>query len=217
MSTQSKAGQFRLYHYWRSTSSWRVRWALELKGIRPDFIAINLLNDEAESPEHLARNPMGYVPCLEIHHGSGVHTLTESTAVIEWLDETFPEPPLLPEDAFMRAHARALAEIVNSGIQPLQNLNVVEYLSPDPAVRKSWTQHWIRHGLRAFEALVQKHAGRFCIGDEITLPDLYLIPQCYAALRNEVSLTEFPTIARINEAALQLPSAKAAHPDSFKP
>lgn len=217
MTTPSKPGQFKLYHYWRSTSSWRVRWALQIKGITPEYVAVDLLGDETEQPAHLAKNPMGYVPVLELHQGESFHRLGESTAIIEWLEETFPEPALLPEDPFLRAHARMLCEIVNSGIQPLQNLTVTDYLSPDAEKKKSWTQHWIRRGLNAFETLVQMHAGTYCIGDDLSAPDLFLIPQCYAAQRNDVSLAEFPTIARIQEAANRLPSAIAAHPDRFKP
>jgi maleylpyruvate isomerase len=210
----------KLYHYWRSTSSWRVRWALIIKGVKVEYVPVDLLTDESERPEHLARNPMGYVPVLEIsergERGKS-HYLRESTAIIEWLEEMHPKPALLPKDPYQRAHARMLGEIVNSGIQPLQNLTVAEHLSPDTNVRKAWAQHWIRRGLKAYEELVQSSAGQLSIGDDVSYPDLFLIPQCYAAVRNEVSLDEFPTIARIHENAMKLPSAQAAHPDSFKP
>lgn len=207
----------KLYHYWRSTSSWRVRWALIAKGIKVEYVAIDLLTDECERPEHLARNPMGYVPVLEVSSHGKTHYLGESTAIIEWLEENHPKPALLPKDSYQRAHARMLAEIINAGIQPLQNLTVTEHLSPDSNVRKTWTQHWIRRGLRAYEELARTQAGTLSIGDELSYPDLFLIPQCYAAMRNEVSLDEFPVIARIHENAILLPSAQAAHPDQFKP
>jgi maleylpyruvate isomerase len=208
----------KLYHYWRSTSSWRVRWGLEIKGLKPEMIAINLLNDDSDSPEHLARNPMGYVPVLEVHTGERTHYLSESLAILEWLEETFPNDALYSEDAFMRAHARMLCEIINSGTQPLGNLTVTEHLSklvPDSS--KIWSQHWIRKGLRAFERQAQKHSGSLSIGDELSMPDLFLIPQCYSALRNEVSLDEFPLVAKIYKAACELSSAKASHPDRYQP
>jgi maleylacetoacetate isomerase len=207
----------KLYHYWRSTSSWRVRWALTAKGLPVDYVAIDLLTDECERPEHLARNPMGYVPVLEVQEKGKTHFLGESTSIIEWLEETHPSPSLFPKDSFLRAHARMLAEIVNAGIQPLQNLTVTDFLSPDADVKKKWMQHWIRRGLLAYETLAQKHAGRLSVGDELTVADLFLIPQCYAAARNDVAISEFPTIARIHENAVKLPSAQAAHPDRFKP
>jgi maleylpyruvate isomerase len=160
---------------------------------------------------------MGYVPVLEVEDHGKTHFLGESTAIIEWLEERHPTPALLPRDPYLRAHARMLAEIVNAGIQPLQNLTVTDYLSADKEVTKKWTQHWIRRGLTAFETLVKSRAGQLSVGDELSVADLFLIPQCYAADRNHVSLDDFPTIRRIHENATRLPSAQAAHPDRFKP
>jgi maleylpyruvate isomerase len=209
--------QLTLYHYWRSSSSWRVRWALELKGIRPHFQSVNLLSDEAESPAHLARNPMGFVPVLEVQDDGQSHFLAESTAILEWLEEKFPSPALLPQDGYLRAHSRMLNEIINAGIQPMQNPTVTEYFSEDPEKRKLWTQHFIRRGFTALETLLKAHAGAFCIGDELSLTDLYLIPQCYAAQRNDIDLSEFPTIAKVHANAIQTPSSIASHPDRYKP
>jgi maleylacetoacetate isomerase len=118
----------KLYHYWRSSSSWRVRWALEFKEIECEMISVDLLNKESEREPHLSRSPLGFVPVLEVHG----HYLTESVAIIEWLEERFPEKKLFPHDDILRAQTRALVELVNAGIQPLQNLIVQEYLTPDP-------------------------------------------------------------------------------------
>ena len=217
----------RLYHYWRSTSSWRVRWGFEAKGLHPELVAVDLLSGENDSPEHLRRNPMGYVPVLELcgqdtPSGGFTRYLGESTAILEWLEETHPSPALLPKDPLAKARVRMLCEIINAGTQPLGNLSVTEYLSDeycngDKETRKTWSQHWIRKGLSAYETLVQETAGRFSFGDDLTLADIYLIPQCYAAIRNDMALSEFPTIERIHRVALELPSCQASHPDRFKP
>lgn len=203
-----------LYHYWRSSSSWRVRWVLDYKKIPVNYVAIGLLGDDTEKPAYLKRNPMGYVPVLEIQDGIN---LTESAAIAELLEETHPEPRLLPSDPLKRARIRALCELVNSGIQPLVNLSVNEKLSEDHEVRKHWNQHWIRRGFHAYEELIQQSAGKFVMGDELTLADIFLAPQCYTALRNDVTLQEFPTIARIYAHLLETPSGQSSHPDRYKP
>jgi maleylpyruvate isomerase len=195
-----------------------VRWALELKkpGVKIEYVPVDLLTDEAESQAHHSRNPLEYVPVLELVGQSGPF-LGESMAIIEWLDETYPTPPLLPEDPWARAHARQLAELINAGIQPLQNLTTQIKVSKDHEERKLWAQFWIKRGLLAYETLIRDTAGNFSVGNEVSLPDLFLIPQCYAALRNEVSLSEFPRIEKIYTHALETPEVKASHPDRFKP
>lgn len=203
-----------LYHYWRSSASWRVRWALELKGVKPQkMVAINLLSDESESPEHKKRNPMGFVPVLDVDS----KLLIESVAILQWLEDTYPKPALFPGDALMRAHIRALCELINAGIQPLQNLTVTEHLTEDLDKRKSWCQHWIRRGLQAYESWVKPYARKYSVGDAITAADLFLIPQCYAAKRNEVDLSEFPLIEKINNAALLTKEAQASAPEKYQP
>jgi maleylacetoacetate isomerase len=202
-----------LFHYWRSSGSFRVRWALALKGLAYDAVPINLLNGENDQPTHLRRNPMGYVPVLEVDG----RFLAESVAIIEWLDETHPEPKLYPTDPWARAQARQLVETLNAGTQPLHNLNVVERHAEDPAERKRWSQEWIRKGLGAFEALLPPPRAKFSLADRPMAPDLFLIPQCYGALRNEVALEEFPRVAAIYAAALATPECQAAHPDRFAP
>lgn len=209
----------RLYHYWRSTSSWRVRFAFAHKGIEAELIPVNLLADEADAPAHLARNPMGHVPVLELpaKESSPPRFIGESLAILEWAEETHPDLPLLPRDPWRRARARQLAELINSGTQPLINLGVAQRHSDDPAAQKAWNQHWIRKGLGAFEALASETAGRYCLGEELTLADICLAPQCYSAARNEVPLAEFPTLARINARLLELEACQRSHPDRFAP
>ncbi len=208
--------RLRLYHYWRSSSSWRVRWALAIKGMAAEMVSVDLLSGESESPEHLARNPAGFVPVLEFLDGAKGY-LTESMAIMEWLEETHPSPSLFPRDALMRGHARELAGVVYAGTQPLQNPNVAAKFSDDPAKQKAWNQHWIRNGLGVYEKLVQRTAGRYSVGDAVTIADLCLVPQCYNARRFEVSLDEFPAVARINEECLKLDSCKATAPDKYEP
>lgn len=211
--------KLKLYHYWRSSSSWRVRWAFELKNIEAEKVAVNLLDDETDRPEHRARNPMGYVPVLEFDDSSqACHYLTESMAILEWAEERFPSPSLLPGSAEERAHIRRLAELVNSGIQPLQNPPVMGAVSKDDEERKKWCQKWIRTGFAAYSEWIRGSSGLFSVGDQITLADLFLIPQCYSALRFEVDLEkEFPSLARIYSNALATESCQASHPDRYQP
>jgi maleylacetoacetate isomerase len=203
-----------LYHYWRSTCSWRVRMMLAHKKIAVTYKHVNLLDDETDLPEHRARNPMGYVPVLEI---APKKYLFESVAIGEWLEENHPANALFPKDSFARAEVRTLCELVNAGIQPLGNLTVVEHLSNDAEERKRWTQHWVKNGFQAYEKIVAKTAGEFAFGNTLTMADIFLVPQCYAALRNDVDLSEFPLIQKINANILRTEAAQASHPDKFKP
>jgi maleylpyruvate isomerase len=195
-----------------------VRWAFALKGIACEMIPINLLNEEAESAEHRKRNPLGFVPVLEVLDRERLHYLAESIAIIEWAEETRPEPRLLPGDTYQRARIRQLAELVNAGTQPLQNLNTQHFHAPDNAEeQKRWNRHWIRNGLAAYETLIQETAGRYSVGDSITMADLFLIPQCYNAWRHEIPLSEYPAIERIHASAILTESCQASHPDRFQP
>jgi maleylacetoacetate isomerase len=202
-----------LFHYWRSSSSWRVRWALEIKNIKYTSQHIDLLSGESEREPHLSRNPMGYVPALEVDG----KILIESMAIIEWIEETYPEPSLFPKDSIDRAHVRALAEIINAGIQPVQNLNVLDKYSDDAEKRKEWAQYFIRRGFLAYEKLIKKTSGIYSFGDELTMADLFLIPQVYNAKRQNLALHEFPLIEKIFNNALKTDSGKASAPENFQP
>lgn len=205
-----------LYHYWRSSASWRVRWGLEIKGVAHEKVAVNLLGGEEKRPEYLAKNPAGYLPCLVV---SGHPPLGESLAILEWLEENYPRPSFFSGDSFRRALIRQLAETVNAGTQPIQNLDVMRRHSDDKEEQKRWMQHWMGRGLGVFETLLEgAGAGhRFCVSDEPSLADLCLIPQVYAALRFEVDMNQFPRCRDIYAHALTLPSCIASHPDRFAP
>jgi maleylacetoacetate isomerase/maleylpyruvate isomerase len=211
-----------LYHYWRSSSSWRVRFALAHKGLAYESKFVNLLKSEQLTDEHKQISPMGVVPCLLVDG----RMLTESMAICEYLDEVAPERPLLPRDPWLRARVRQVAELVNAGIQPLQNLIVLERVSHDSAPRKAWLQFFNERGLRAIEALLESFekegiSGRFVVGDELTLADIFLVPQVFSALRFEVPLEPFPRAARIYQTCMQLEAAIASspskQPDAPKP
>ena len=204
--------RLRLHGYWRSTSSWRVRIGLELKGLRWEYAAVDLRAGTQFSPEHQRRNPMSQVPVLEVDDGSWTRHLVQSMAILEWMDERFPSPPLLPPDADGRARVRALAEHVNSGIQPLHNAAPLRWLRQHGALDEPWVQEWVGRGLAALELAVRDGAGRFCHGDAVTLADLYLVPQLYGARRFHVDLSQCPTLVRVDEACRALEPFRRADP-----
>ncbi|HEY6005651.1 MAG TPA: maleylacetoacetate isomerase [Anaeromyxobacter sp.] len=206
---------FRLYSYWRSSSSWRVRIGLALKGIAYAYEPVDLLAGEQFSDAHRARSPASQVPVLEVEEGGRTLRLVQSIAILEWLDERFPDAPLLPPDLDGRARVRALAEHVNSGTQPYQNAVVLKTVKEKlPGFEKEWARMWVSRGLEAFErALSDGLAGRFCHGDAPGLADCYLVPQTYSARRFGVDLAPFPTLRRIDEACAALAPFQAAHPD----
>ncbi len=202
-----------LYHYWRSSASWRVRFAFAVKGIECNLVPVSLLDGESEGEAHLKRNPLGYVPVLE---KDGKY-LCESLAIIQWAEENYPTPALLSGDSWRKAQIRMLAEIINASTQPLQNLNPMQFHSSDPAEQKRWNQHWIHNGLGAYETLARPLSGKFSVGDSITLADVCLVPQCYAARRNEVDLAKYPTVKRIFETAMETEACKKSAPENFQP
>lgn len=207
-----------LHHYWRSSSSWRVRWALAHKGIAYESNAIDLLKGSQRDDEYVGKSPLGVVPCLVVDG----KPLTESVAILEWLEETHPTPALYPRDLWARARTRQLVELVNSGIQPLQNLSVNQRISPDREVHSEWARHWITRGLNAIERDLTLIAGEglsgsFSIGNALTAADLYLIPQLYNARRFNVDLAPYPRMLAIEATALATPSCVASHPDRFQP
>lgn len=206
----------RLYHYWRSSASWRVRWALELKKVPHEKIAVNLLAADEKSPDYLKKNPAGYVPCLDVDG----KILAESMAILEWLEENYPTPSFFDGDSYRRALVRRLAETVNSGIQPLQNLDVIKRVSEDKEEQAAWVRHWITRGMKVYEEILNSFDRRdfkFSVSNHPTLADLCLIPQCHAALRFQVDLAAFPACKSIYEHALTTPECTASTPERFQP
>ncbi|MBK9516697.1 MAG: maleylacetoacetate isomerase [Anaeromyxobacter sp.] len=204
----------RLYGYWRSSSAWRVRLGLALKGLPYQSVAVNLLAGEQDAPDHVARSPLHHVPVLEVLDGATPLRLVQSMAILEWLEEVHPAPPLLPGDPAGRARVRALAEHVNSGIQPYQNTAALTWLRErHPGTELAWVRHWIGRGLAGLEASVGERAGAFCHGDAPGLADCYLVPQLYAARRFQVDLAPFPRLRAVEAACAALPALQAAHPD----
>ena len=212
MPKSKNSSDLSLYQYWRSSCSWRVRWALKHKGIQYEDIAVNLLQNEQNSPEFLSVNPGGYVPALKIND----QVYGESLALLEWIEETYPTNPLLPKSATDRLRVRQICQHIASGIQPIQNLSVMRRHSSDPAEQAKWAHHWIQTGLQKLEAIVTPTAGTYCYGGEVTLADLCLVPQVYNALRFNVDMTPFPVISRINQHCLDLPSCDASAPHNQK-
>lgn len=211
-----------LYHYWRSSSSWRVRWALHHKAIPFSAVAVDLLTGEQRQPAYLLKNPQGLVPLLQIDGCD----LTESLAIVEYLEETRGGARLLPQAPMARARVRQLAQIICADTQPLQNLSVlaqIEALTGDRAQRQVWAQQVITRGLDAYEALVLSQGGsrgRFSCGDELTLADLCLIPQVYNAQRQGLLVTEnsrWPTLSAIVQACTQTASYQASAPEAYQP
>jgi maleylacetoacetate isomerase len=205
-----------LHGYFRSSAAWRVRIALELKGLPVQQVFRHLRKGEQAAPDHLALNSQGLVPTLEVA-GQGV--LTQSLAILEWLEETEPSPALLPTDAWGRARVRALAQIVACDIHPIQNLRVLQYLKRElrqeqPAI-DAWARHWIATGLAAFEArLAEPATGRFCHGDAPGLADLCLVPQLGNARRFGVDLSPYPHVAAVEAACVALPAFARAAPEA---
>ena len=210
--------QYQLYHYWRSSSSWRVRMAFEWKEIAYQPIAVHLLSGESENAVHLARNPAGYVPVLEILSGADQgNFLTQSLAIIRYLEEQHPEAKtLFPGPPIERARQWALAEIVCADTQPLQNIPVMTMHTLDPAGQKRWAQHWIHRGLEILEKTCAPFAGAFMQGDKFSIADICMLPQLYNAERYEVDLSKFPCISRIAAKCRKLPVYLKSHPDNYQ-
>jgi len=206
----------RLYDYFRSSAAYRVRIALNVKGIVPDertYVHLRMGSQRAQ--DYLALNPQGLVPALELDDGS---VLAQSLAIIEYLDETRPEPPLLPADPVARARVRAIALSIACEIHPLNNLRVLNYLIGTMGVSREqkdgWYRYWIDVGFEALEKTLARDAatGRFCHGDAPTLADVCLVPQMANARRFEIDLSPYPTLIRIESACNALPAFAQAAP-----
>lgn len=205
-----------LYTYYRSSAAYRVRIALNLKGLDYQAIAVHLAKAEQRETKYLAVNPLGLLPALDIDG----QVLIESQAIMEYLEEAYPDTPLLPESAFDRAHVRALAQLIACDIHPLNNSRVLNYLAGPLAVdqdaRVAWYQYWVAQGFAALEQLLAKdpRTGRFCVGDQPTLADCALIPQVYNAKRFNCDLSAYPTLTRIADHANSWAAFQRAAPEA---
>jgi maleylacetoacetate isomerase len=212
------AESLKLYSYWRSSACYRVRIALNLKGLAYETLPVHLLRDGGE--QHRAGfaevNPQELIPVLL--HGDRV--LRQSLAIIDYLDETFASKPLMPSTARDRQRVRAMAQLIACDIHPLGNLRVLQYLESqfgaDQGQRDAWSRHWMQSGFAALEKVLHDNpsTGTFCEGDMPGMADCCLVPQVYNARRFGIDMTQFPNIARINEACLALPEVEAARPEN---
>lgn len=208
----------KLYSYFRSSAAFRVRIALALKGLPFEYVPVHLLKDGGQqlSEQYRALNANALVPTLL----DDDHALSQSMAIVEYLDETHPEPALLPGSALDRAYVRAVAQSIACEIHPLNNLRVLKYLKHTLGVseeaKDAWYRHWIEIGFDGLEATLTREgkAGRFCFGDTPTLADLCLVPQVFNAQRFQVDLEPYPTIVRIFDACMELPAFQQAAPKS---
>ena len=205
----------KLYNYFRSSASFRVRIALNLKGLAYDYVPVHLAKGEQKQPEFAALTAEGLVPLLELDDGQ---RLTQSMAIIEYLDETHPQPALLPADAAGRARVRALSQIVACEIHPLNNLRVLKYLVNDlkasDDAKNAWYKHWVRLGLQSYEARLAERPGTYSHGDAPTLADCCLVPQIINAQRFKVSLDGLPRTMGAFEACMALPAFQQAQPSA---
>ena len=203
----------RLYDYWRSSAAYRVRLALNFKGLAYEQIAVDLRQGAQREPAFLAINPQGLVPVLE-DEGA---VLTQSLPILNYLEERYPEPALLPRDLPGRCQSRAIAVAIACEIHPLNNLRVLQYLERelglDEGARMVWYRHWIAEGFGPLEAMLARSAGPFCVGDAPSLADVCLVPQVYNARRYDCNLEPYPTIRRIDERCREIEAFARAAPE----
>lgn len=205
-----------LYSYWRSSTAYRIRIALSYKQLPYELVPVNLAGKENLQADFRSVNPQMMVPSFEEKEFS----LGQSIAILEYLEETYPEPPALPSDPKDRAYVRMLGNVVACDIHPLNNVRVLNYLTNDLALseerKQQWYKHWISVGLQAYEDLLEKYgkAGSYCLGDMVTLADFCLIPQIYNARRFDCSLATFPRATKIADNCNLLPCFAKAHPDT---
>lgn len=204
----------RLYSYFRSSAAYRVRIALSLKGLSYETVSKSLLDNQHRSSDYLERNPQGLIPAIEIDE----HVISQSLAIIELLEELYPEPALLPPQPLARAQVRSMALAIACDIHPLNNLRVLNYLRERLALTDSavsaWYAHWIAEGFAGLETLAARYSthARYCFGDSVSLADVFLVPQIFNARRFNVDISGFPTLIRISDHLQSLPQFAAAHP-----
>ncbi len=204
----------RLFDYFRSSASYRVRIGLNLKGVGYERVDVSLLDGKQREPDNLARNPQGFVPTLEIDG----HQLTQSLAILDYLDARFPNPPFVSKDPARRSRTLAQALLIACDIHPLNNLRVLKYLgrelgAEEPA-RDDWYRHWVREGFVALERMAEG-SGRYLGGDSPDLADICLVPQMFNARRFELDLAPFPTLVRIDAALQELDAFASASPEAL--
>lgn len=201
-----------LFDYFRSSASYRVRIGLNLKGVAYERVDVSLLDGAQREADNLARNPQGFVPTLEVDG----RPITQSLAILDWLDQTYPEPAFLPADSFARARVQAQALLIACDIHPLNNLRVLRYLgrelgAEEPA-RDDWYRHWVREGFVALERTAGP-GDEYLGGDSVSLADICLVPQMFNARRFNLDLDPFPNLVRIDAALQQLEAFQSAHPE----
>ena len=203
----------KLYTYYRSTAAYRVRIALALKNLDCELIPVNLLNGEHKSNAFLKKNPEGLVPVLD----TGEYMLSQSMAILEYLEETYPQTALLIGNAADRAFIRSLAQTIASDMHPLNNLRILKYLTGELGLQEEqklqWYHHWIKSGFTSLEQRLKKSAGTFCVGDALSLADVCLIPQVYNAHRFNCPMDDYPTVNRLNDKCMSLPAFADSAPD----
>lgn len=206
-----------LHDYFRSSAAYRVRIALNLKGVDYESRQVNLVEGAQKSDEYRALNPQGLVPMLEIDG----HRLTQSLAIMVYLDQRFPEPVLMPRDPADGAHVRAMALSVACDIHPLNNLRVLKYLTGPLGIseeqKNGWYAHWVNEGFAALEAMAAPRSGEFMFGDAPSLADVMLVPQMFNARRFNVPVDAYPTLVRADANACRIEAFAAAHPDRQQP
>ena len=203
-----------LYSAWRATAPYRVRIGLALKGVAYDYVPVDLVAGEQHKAAYRLINPQRLTPALDL--GDGSEIMTQSLAILEWLDETQPEPAFLPMDPRDRARVRAMALIIACDIHPLNNTRVGRAMSAmgiEPPRWAKWTERWIVDGFNTLEPMIAKHGDGYCFGDRPGLADICLIPQVYSARRFEVDLTAYPAICAVADRCAEHPAFIAAHPD----
>jgi len=211
------ASMMKLHNYFRSSASFRVRIALNIKGLAYDYVPVHIARGEHHQPPFSDIAPEQLVPLLEEDESSGGERISQSLAIIEYLDEIHPEPPLLPHDPVGRARVRGLSQIIACEIHPINNLRVLKYLVKelklDEAAKNSWYRHWVREGLEAFERqLAEQPAGMYCYGNTLTLADCCLVPQIFNAQRFDCDLSGLPRTMAAYEAAMQTDAVQRAQP-----